>query len=179
VESETSDTGAGATPSPTTAVSRPHALTLAISIVALVISCASWYESHQARRFNELISRPVLEVGIKLRTTWVAGKGALPLNVIVSNVGKSVAKPGPAEIASSVRYHTRDDKQRYIQSPIIYSLTLDNNMDPVLPQAIRSMFRCMKTTRRKQDLQIYLTVCRVRVKGTWRVSFSYKKTEFA
>lgn len=41
---------------------QPHSLTILLSVAAIVVSAISWNESHQNRRLNEKLSRPIVRV---------------------------------------------------------------------------------------------------------------------
>jgi hypothetical protein len=98
---------------------RPHHISLALAIIALVVSCLSWWESHQGRIINEEANRPVLSVaGIETDAgaTRLWKSPDIPLTVVVrlKNTGRvtariTEAKVEPDQFASDIVCETRPD----------------------------------------------------------------------
>lgn len=101
---------------------RPHHISLTIAIIALIISCLSWWESHQGRIINEEVNRPVLSLaGIetdagKLR---IFKSPHIPLVFVVrlKNTGRvtariTEAKVEPGQFASDKVCETHPDSSR-------------------------------------------------------------------
>jgi hypothetical protein len=74
---------------------KPHHISFVLSILAIVISGLSWWESHSNRLLNEEINRPVLSLGsIESRygETLRSGETVILFDVGLKNSGKFTAR---------------------------------------------------------------------------------------
>jgi len=78
---------------------RPHLLAILLSLIAIVLSSFSLYESHMARKLNEVTDRAVIQPeSIRLLSDWkwnvIEGKKTsnVPIEITLHNSGKSLAR---------------------------------------------------------------------------------------
>jgi hypothetical protein len=74
---------------------KPHYLSLIFSILAIVVSCFSWWESHSNRLISEEVNRPILSVGnieSKYGETLGNGEVVIVFDLALKNTGKFAAK---------------------------------------------------------------------------------------
>lgn len=73
---------------------RPHYVSIVLSIIAVVISCLSWWESHRGRLINEEANRPVLSlenVTAELHTLEKDEGERINFELHLKNIGKVTA----------------------------------------------------------------------------------------
>ena len=74
---------------------KPHHISLVLSILAMIISSFSWWESRSNRLINEEINRPVLslaDIESKYGETLRSGETVVVFNVGLKNTGKFTAR---------------------------------------------------------------------------------------
>lgn len=75
----------------------PKLIPILISVVALSISCLSWWESHRGRLINEEINRPILSL-VKIDPNPVRAdvfrfpEQVISFDISIKNIGKSTAE---------------------------------------------------------------------------------------
>ena len=99
-----------------TTADRPHNVSIVLSLIAVAISCLSWWESHQVRRSNEAVNRPVLSVGtpiIQGSPVKVSDNTQIRLMFFVplKNTGNVTGKIVSGNVVVKVNQLTPDDCQ--------------------------------------------------------------------
>ena len=94
----------------------PHFLSFTISIVALVVSAMSWFESHANRNISELVNRPVLVVDkVELIDSSVY-PNSFDLQVTFANNGKTEAQD--VALSSLITYHCNPKNESGVILPV-------------------------------------------------------------
>src|SRR6266446_1889696 len=100
---------------------RPHYVAIVLSVVAVILSLLSWWESHQNRRINEEINRPILsltsmgtesQIFVMMQEGYMNHVG-LFFTATLKNVGKSTAIIRKSTVTPTLSYP--DDKCQIVK----------------------------------------------------------------
>lgn len=173
---------------------RPHNLSLLLSMVAIIVSGLSFWESHQARKLNYESSVPVIAGTVELVEPLTAGK-QIQFKVTLENLGKTSAREMFTTLQfkvqqTSIRFEATYEDQVAFKPPVsdlgpgqhttLYStnslsLAHDHDVEAVLSGQFR-LYLYGKSTYKDIDGQLHeFHICRfyARFPGTEPLKLTY------
>jgi hypothetical protein len=101
-------------------------LSLIISVLALLISATSLYQSNRAAHVTRDTVRPDIAVeSVKLLTPWTAGSKHLPIEIVLRNHGPTGAGNVGAFVSCQIDYYLKGNDDERTVSTGKYALTVD------------------------------------------------------
>ncbi len=136
---------------------------IGVSLLAIVISCLSWWESHRGRIINEEINRPILAInGITTSPSAVLGSGEAQiiiwLTIKLKNSGKATAIVDKPRVEPFLLFQTDDckmDDSEFMQSPQNLEI-LQGSEEAVMRRVAIAGSGCEKRTELSLGLRLVI-----------------------